>query len=62
MYGLGLLLFCEIKKGRVLIEVHPYVLSFASGLSKVRKMRSFFAIACAYKVTSRGLKPLVNQT
>lgn len=44
------------------MEVSHDELSFAKDLGKVRKIRGFFTIACVYKVTLRGLKPMLSQT
>lgn len=44
------------------MEVSHNELSFAKDLGKVRKTRGFFTIACVYKVTLRGLKPMLSQT
>lgn len=62
MHSPGLLLFCEIKKERVLVEARCNVLSFDSDLGKVWKILGFLAIACLYSVTSRGQEPVFGQT
>lgn len=54
--------FAKLRKSAFNRSRSHYELSFAKDLSKVRKMRGVFTIACVYKGTSRGLKPMLSQT